>query len=1070
MIPTRALVLLACLLFCSVPVLAQYTTASLGGSVTDESGALVPDARVTVRNVDTGFTQNTSSDTTGAFLFARLPIGRYELRVEKEGFPTYVQAGITLAVNQDATVNVPLKVGALSERVTVEANAELVVTRTATTSQLIDRQRVAELPLNGRLAQSLLNLAAGTVDLGRNGCIICGQGGVYPGEATASVNGAQRDQVNYQLDAVSHNDTYLNASLPFPNPDAIQEFNLQSGNFSAEYGNAGGGVVNVVTKSGTNELHGSAFDFLRNGALNARNFFAPKQDTLKRNQFGGALGGPVVKDKLFFFGTYQGTRTRIAPAGIISFVPTSAERQGDFSSLSKQLIDPVSKTPVPNNQIPASRINPVSQYFLKWLPLPNGAGRQVTFPGSTVVQTENQFMTKADYNLRKHQISGRYFFTDFDQPSVVPEDNVLAAANTGNAVRLQNVSVIYNYTASPTLLINSTFGLNRQRGGSLSSAPFGFSDAGVKIAGARDSALKAPPELSMSVTGAFGTSTNHLGAFDRGDYTVREVATKILGPHELRFGGEALRVLNHITNTFQMDGSFSFSGELSGDGLADFMFGRSSTFSQGGGEFKDLKGTKWTLFLQDNWRVTGNLTLNLGLRWDPYMAPYDRQGRVVCFQPGAKSTRYPNAPVGLIYGGDNHDAGCPVSGMDNSWWNLAPRLGFAYRLTQDGKTSIRGGVGLYYTPIETTDFNAFANIAPFAPTFRFNDVAFEDPYQSVGVVNPFPAQYGPAVRGPDVGFTLPAAVRWTFAKDFRIPQIATWNLLLERQVFHDWVLKAAYQGTKGTYLSQAVVREINPAIYIPGQSTVGNTQARRFYQDFVNVGRLESGNNSNYNALQLTAEKRFQHGLSVLANYTWSKAIDDLGWTNPFNRSFDRAVSGTDLPHNFKFSNVWEIPKLGVRGAAGKLVNGWMLNSLVVWQSGFAMTISSGRDNSFSGVGRDRADFLGGTADLGSDRPHGEMVARFFDTSKFTANAAGTFGNSGRNNLRGPRFFNTDLGVVKNTAVTERASIQFRAEFFNVFNNVNLRPPTTNAASAQFGRITAAADPRILQFALKMIF
>ena len=390
----------------------------------------------------------------------------------------------------------------------------------------------------------------------------------------------------------------------------------------------------------------------------------------------------------------------------------------------------------------------------------------------------------------------------------------------------------------------------------------------------------------------------------------------------------------------------------------------SSTFSQGGGEFKDLKGTKWTMFVQDNWRVTSNLTLNLGLRWDPYIAPYDRQGRVVCFQPGAKSTRYPKAPVGLIYGGDNHDAGCPVSGMDSSWTNLAPRFGFAYRLTKDGKTSIRGGIGYYYTPIETTDFNAFSNIAPFAPTFRFNDVAFEDPYASVGVTNPFPAQYGPTVRGPDVDFTLPAAVRWTFAKDFRIPQITSWNLMLERQVGKDWVLKATYQASKGTYLSQAIVREINPAIYVPGQSTVANTQARRPYQDFVNIGRIESGNNSNYNALQLAAEKRFGYGLSVLANYTWSKAIDDLGWTNPFYRAFDRGVTGTDIPHNFKFSNVWEVPKLNVRGPAGKLFEGWMLNSMVVWQSGFAMSIASGRDNSFTAVGRDRADFLGGTADL----------------------------------------------------------------------------------------------------------
>ena len=300
---------------CASPVFAQYTTASFSGTVVDSNNAVLPESQVIVRNVGTGFTQSATTDQSGAFLFPRLPVGSYELRVERPGFSTYVQTGITLTVDQAASRTVVMQVGQVTEEVTVEADAELITSRSGTLSQLVDQKRVVELPLNGRMAQSLVFLAAGTVDLGRNGCRICGHGGVYPGEQTAGVNGAGMAQVNYQLDGAGHNDTYLNVNVPFPNPDAVQEFNLQSSNFTAEYGNAAGGIVNIVTRSGTNEIRGSLFEFFRDGSLNARNFFAPAQDTLKRNQFGGSVGGPILKDKMFYFGTYQGTRIRSEAAG-----------------------------------------------------------------------------------------------------------------------------------------------------------------------------------------------------------------------------------------------------------------------------------------------------------------------------------------------------------------------------------------------------------------------------------------------------------------------------------------------------------------------------------------------------------------------------------------------------------------------------------------------------------------------------------------------------------------------------------------------------------------------------------
>ena len=309
-------------------------------------------------------------------------------------------------------------------------------------------------------------------------------------------------------------------------------------------------------------------------------------------------------------------------------------------------------------------------------------------------------------------------------------------------------------------------------------------------------------------------------------------------------------------------------------------------------------------------------------------------------------------------------------------------------------------------------------------------------------------------------------------EDFRTPLLASWHLSVERQIGADWVFRVAYIGNKGSYFFGAAEnsREINPAIYVPGASTVGNTQARRQYPDFSRIGFYESTNTTKYNSLQLNAEKRFGKGLSVLASYTFSKKQDDYGWTTPDDRRYDYGLSREDVPHNLKFSNVWQIPQISASRALSKFVNGWMLNSMVTWQSGFPFTISSGRDNSFTGINRDRADFLGGNADLGSDRPHGDMVARYFDTSLFTTNAVGTFGNSGKNMIRGPRYFNTDLALLKVTNVTARVGLQFRAEFFNIFNNVNFNAPNSNVSSAQFGRITSALDPRIVQFGLKMLF
>jgi hypothetical protein len=557
--------------------------------------------------------------------------------------------------------------------------------------------------------------------------------------------------------------------------------------------------------------------------------------------------------------------------------------------------------------------------------------------------------------------------------------------------------------------------------------------------------------------------------------------TYIKGGHELHFGGEALRVRNPMAVYYLQNGVFSFTDSLSGDNVADFILGRVSQFTQGGGVYVNTSGIKWSAFVQDNWRVNPRLTINGGLRWDPYWPYQDSEGRFPCFVPGLESRRYPNAPLGLLYGGYDTPA-CPPGVTWSNLSNFAPRVGFAYRMTKDGKTSLRGGVGYYYAPPATVTIQDPVG-APFAPVVTLSSVSFQDPYGSAGVPNPFPAEFGPKVPGPDASFPSDLALYY-FDRNFRLPEVVLWNLTLERQIGASWVFRAAYVGNKGTYLYGTGDEEngalpVNPAIYIPGESTIANTQQRRIYSAYSGIYEYTSGVDSNYNALQLSVEKHLTQGFSLLANYTWSKQLNDFApvgapsTTDPFNRHFDYGLSDDDLSSSFKFSGVYQLPHTSMGGVAKKLLNGWQLNYILTWQGGFPFTMFSGLDNSFSGTGADRADFFGTdlhAAQISSGRSHGQQINEWFDTSLFGANAVGTFGDTGKNILRGPKLFNTDLGLFKDTKIGDRMTLQFRAEFFNAFNNVNFGMPDHTFTDTAFGQITSASDPRILQFALKFAF
>jgi hypothetical protein len=438
----------------------------------------VPGARLTIENTGTGLVRTCTTGADGAYLFPALPVGAYRLKVEKEGFSSYLQDGITLDVNQTVTQSVSLRVGEIREQVTVSANAEVLPAETSNIAQLVDRQRVVNLPLNGRQTQSLLFLAPGTINTTLYYCGSACQGGVYPNAQWGNIDGGGPGNINYQMNGGDHNDNYINSNYPFPNPDSVQEFSIQTNNIPAEYGTSAV-TVNVFTKAGTNQFHGGLFEFVRNGDLNARNFFAQAQDTQKRNQFGATTGGRILRDRLFFFGTWQRTAIRTATPTSIAFVPTAQERTGNFSDIATVITNPATSQPFPGNQIPASQLSAPTQFFLQHIPLPNGPNGQISFFGPSAVQSDQQFMPKVDFIRGRHHLSGRYFYTKYTQaPDVAAgKADALASDPNGVAVTVQTVAVNHVYRASPSLLFATRLGYARSIGQSLSGAPFTFQDA-----------------------------------------------------------------------------------------------------------------------------------------------------------------------------------------------------------------------------------------------------------------------------------------------------------------------------------------------------------------------------------------------------------------------------------------------------------------------------------------------------------------------------------------------------------------------------------------------------------------
>ncbi len=1062
---------------CLSPALFAQATGTISGTVFDKSGAVAPDTQVTVTNSGTGLTRRVRTGDSGQFVVNLLPVGVYDVVAEKSGFANTVRRGVELQVNTTVQLNIEIDVRTAAEQVTVAGQAEMVQATSTTLVQVVDQRRVQDLPLNGRNVLQLMTLNAGvTTDNAGGGT---GQIQNFGGPVTASINGSRGNGTNFLLDNGDQNDSYVNISLPFPNPDAVQEFSIQTSTFDAQYGRGIGGVVNAVTKSGTNQFHGSLFEYLRNYRMNAANFFSGR-DTLKRNQFGGSFGGPIRKDRTFFFTSYQGTRISTSTPAALRTTPTEAMKRGDYAEWLRAngqgaVRDPLSPAQrFPGNIIPASRFSPVAVKMLALMPASApGANYQIRIGTPATNTRDDQYVVRGDHQFTPTQrLSGRYFRYNTVSPWTYAPDN-LYFFQAGQDALSQNTTANYTNVISPKWINDFTFTYNRAVSNSL--PPQQFKQFTFEAFGAR---VKSPDKQPYMVSNISGWSGLNLGQgyFQfQNTYQFANTLSYATGRHNFRVGGDLRRYRLPKGSPFQAGGAATFNGQMfserglvnAGNAFAEFLMGKMSNWTQRSEWEEVLTNNYIGLFAQEDLRITTRLTANIGIRWDPRADFRERDRKQMTFIPGTQSTRFPNAFRGIQFLGD---ATIPNRATQTDWNNLAPRVGIAYQITP--KTVVRSAYGIFYDQAQGIINNRVGSGEPFIRLFDFiGPLDLERPYGNGPVFDPSPLL-------PSKDFVFSDYTTWAVpAREMPSAYMQNWNLILERQLASDLLVRAGYVGSKGTRLQMTA--EINPAIY-SATANASNINQRRIYQP---IGGLQLATNnawSNYHSMQLTVQKRMNRGLSILANYTWSKSIDPVSSSNgnghntgpdPFNYNRNQGLSDFDMPHRLVVSGLWESPAMTSRPVLVRtLLGGWQNNFIFTAQTGTPFTVTSGVDNNFSGVGGQFADLTGTDWRLPEDRAQGERIARWFNTAAFRANALGTVGSGSRNQLRDPGLWNVDYSLFKSFAVHEKLTLQFRGELFNAFNHTNLGSPAASVNSVNFGRITSARAPRIAQLALRLSF
>ena len=1056
---------LAVILFCAPALMLAQSTGTILGTVADTSGAIVPGAAIKVVSQSTGQQWQADSDTSGRFNFPRLPVGDYRIEASHTGFRQFVAEGIHLDSDQTRAANITLELGQTTDSITVTGAVGLVETVGGTIKEVVDARRITELPLNGRNPLQLQLLIPGVVT--STGSVSLAQ------NTTITVNGARGNQNNYMLDGGDNNDPLTNSASVVPNPDALEEFSILTNNFSAEYGRNTGAVVNAITKAGTNEYHASAFEFVRNDAFDARNFFSLVQPKLRRNQFGGTLGGPVHlphiyngHDRTFFFFSYEGIADRRANTFSSLTVPTALERTGNFTQSARKPTDPQTKAPFPGGIIPAARFDPASLKFIDALvPAANTPSGQFIFNTPQNLDA-NQILARGDHQISSRQrLTGRIFY-EWEGTYItagLPKLHSITDFNT------YNVMLNHTWTIAPTLLNTAQFTFGRiliQRGPLPVEGDVTYQSLGIKV---HSDTPQFAQNWRGSVSGFWNLNQDNTVNIDRRTYQWTDQVSYTRGAHMIKFGGEIRLTQSDRVTANLTDPQFTFNGTFAVNPFADFLLGLPSAMNQGSLRQNEGRGRAVSLFIQDDWKVRRDLTLSMGLRFEPTFPLFDRGDQMSVFRAGRQSTLYPTAPRGLLYAGD---PGVPRGGGPNDWNNLGPRFGFAWSPLGSKKTSVRGAYGIFYDTPDYYQLTAFANSQPYSLQLQISQpYSFSDPYR--GRVDPFP--YKPpqtADERKNFVYSLPATIGESVDANLVNAYVQQWNFNIQQETVKHIVLTAGYVGSKGT--RQPLQRELNSAVYAPN-ATLGNVDQRRIYApNFVSIASYESSGCSTYNALQLSLNKRFSGRYTVLANYTYAKSLDNGsldtlgGWQNPLDLRPEKGPSDYDVRKRFVASFLYAIHEPSAR-AAKAILGGWQVNGIFSAQSGTPFTVTSGQDRALIGSGSQRPNLVGNPF-LDTSRPKAQLLQQYFNPAAFVLPPVGQFGNLGRNTMYGPGRYNLDSSLFRNFKLQERLNLQFRFELFNTLNHANLGGPVANIGANTVGRILSAGDPRILQFGLKLVY
>jgi carboxypeptidase family protein len=1076
-------------------------TAQISGTVLDATGAAVPGAEIKATQTDTGVVRTTTTGDSGEYALPNLPVGPYRVEVSKAGFTTFVQSGIVLQVATSPTVDVTLKVGSTSEQVQVEANATLVESQATGVGTVMENQRILELPLNGRVATDLIQYTPGVIPQG-----VAGNGG-YPGTQQFVIAGGQAFGVAFYLDGSVFNNPWDLANMPMPFPDALQEFKVETSSLTAANGIHAGGTVTGLTKGGSNGFHGDAFEFLRNGDLNARNFFQPTRDTLKRNQFGGTIGGPIKKEKMFFFFGYQDTILRQDPSANPSatFVPTPAMIAGNWSGCPADInaLPANVKSLFVNNQISPTAYDPAALNLAKLLPPTTNACGSTSF-GLTTQVNERQFVGRYDYATSpKNSLFARYFNIHYFRPpsyNFTP-NNILSTAQGALDDTDQSYAFGDTYLFSPTIVNQfratvDRLGVHRFSDNYVSACDLGV--IGVYCG-------YVPHQSGFTVTSNFsvGPGTGGQAVAHTTPLQLNDDVSWVKGNHQINFGGggEVSKML--------FDGNVYAQTNWTFPNLPQFLLGQFNTNSISTPNTLDLK--KWFVnaYVQDTWKVTPHLTVNLGLRWEPFLAPSELRGYIYNFSlanliNNVKTTQFVNAPPGLSFPGDPGFQG--KKGMNDYYDTFAPRAAIAWDPKGDGKTVIRASFGIAYDFVAGEMLVNSADAPPFGGTAIWGG-QFSNPFANNPGANVFPYtvnKNAPFVTGGI--YIYPT-------KQLRTTAVNQWNFAVQHQFGNDWLVSATYIGSESSHLWDSF--QANPALVLPcpngaavtSCNTIPNTNSRRLFsvlglpmnQYFGNMEQLDSGGTGSYNGLSLALTKRLSRGLLISTNYTWSHCISDLsigdstgnagaGLAIPNNRRYDRSncqsneIGGTfssDRRQLFNTTIVYEVPKFGSR-TLRMLASGWKFAEIFTARSAYWVTPILSSDVSLTGDSAANQRPVQVLANPLCSNP-GPSPSCWINPAAFAAPAPGTLSATGRNNIPGPRFWQFDTAVSREFSIKERYRLEVRGEAFDVTNS--MRPgislPSLQAGasglgltfgSPTFGQITSSLDPRIVQLAAKVSF